>query len=76
MKQPRLYSLFEKKDNCWVRLYETAMPLQQARRFWQDALLGMSMNGQYVELRPVPRPQPREDDICNDDWIARNYDGC
>ena len=53
-RKPRLYSLFEKIDGKWVRLYPNlAYPKQQAIRVFQNSLLGMSMNGRIPELRVV-----------------------
>lgn len=51
MKRP--YSLFVKIDGKYHRISKLAMLKPQAIRFFQNALLGGSMKGFAMYLRPV-----------------------
>ena len=53
-KKPRLYSLFEKRDDGhWDRISGCAYPIGQARGIYQNRLLDGAMSGITRELRPV-----------------------
>lgn len=45
MKETRLYSLFEKQDDKWVRISQSAFKKTQAVRIFQDALFAPYMQG-------------------------------
>lgn len=53
----RLYSIYSVdstgKRKRYRRLSDLALPLEQARTFWQDMLLSLGLGGQFRELRPV-----------------------
>lgn len=52
-RHKRLYSLFEKVDNKWVRLSPFAYSLEICRRWFRDRLLNGSLEGRHMALRPV-----------------------
>lgn len=49
----RMYSLFVKEGKNWIRLSPLSMELNSARRLFQGALLGGSLRGLHMGLRPV-----------------------
>lgn len=53
----RMYSVFSVdssgKRKRYRRMSDLALPLAQARVFWQDVLLSFSLAGRPRELRPV-----------------------
>lgn len=53
----RLYSVYSVdstgKRKRYHRLSDLALPLEQARTFWQNVLLSLSLGGRVRELRPV-----------------------
>jgi hypothetical protein len=60
MKQSRLYGLFEKQNDKWVRLYpDMAYTKSSAVRVFQNALLAGAFGGPDVkgirELRVLPK---------------------
>jgi len=60
---PRLYSLHEVRrvgrKVSYIRVSDAGMPVQQARRYWQNSLLSYFMGGKVeYSLRPVKASQP------------------
>ena len=53
MKQGRKYSLFVKDDKKWVRLTALSFDINTSRRVFQNALLGGTLRGLNMGLRPV-----------------------
>jgi hypothetical protein len=53
----RCYGLFERDGRKWKRLPGPALPIRQARNWYQNALLARSMGAPCGErsLRPVKR---------------------
>jgi len=49
----RLYSLFVKENGTWFRLSSAQLPLDSARRIFQNSLLAGTFNGKEMGLRPV-----------------------
>ena len=56
----RTYSLFVKVDGKYLRLSGMALPLDSARRIFQNMLLAGSMNGHNMNLRPAKEAFPDE----------------
>lgn len=54
MKEKRQYGLFEKQDGKWVRLFPNLSFLKSAAaRIFQNKLLGGTMEGKEIALKPV-----------------------
>lgn len=57
MPKARKYSIFSVEQvgsrKRYRRLSDLALPLAQARVFWQDTLLSVGLGGRLRELRPV-----------------------
>lgn len=53
MKAQRTYSLFCKEGKKWTRLTPLALKRNDATRLFQDMLLGGTMNGFEMALRPA-----------------------
>ena len=58
-RKHRLYSLFSVETLAngrkrYHRLSDTALPLDGARRWFQNSLLRVGLGGRVRELRPVP----------------------
>ena len=49
----RTYSLFVKEGARWTRITPLAMSLQSARQLFQGYLLGGSLSGYAMALRPA-----------------------
>ena len=60
MKTQKTYSLFAKEGKKWTRLTPLALGREHATRLFQDALLGGTMNGFNMALRPA------EDDFAHE----------
>lgn len=54
-KQKRLYSLYKKVGARWEKQSNVDLFKAQAIRVFQTRLINGSMNGERLELRPVPK---------------------
>ena len=58
LKRKRRYSLYEKRDNKWVRISDMSFLKKDAVRIFQGALLSGALSGVRRELKPV-KPEVR-----------------